>query len=223
VLMDGRWVMRDVVLAGRFDGILKHKQTGALYLLEFKTARTLKTVGYVYRQLQGTVYTWAAQQLYGDDVKGIVYRILRKTAPKPPKPLKSGGFSQAKSQVTSFRYFKFWLDMYANKFGLNPRQLYRENKKILTYLHSQDDAFFVERTLHKTPQLLWSAMSIVYKAAIQMIDPNVDIYPQPSWATCNYCPFQDICDLMELGMPSEAEALLAAEYAPRSYWEDDNE
>ena len=213
------YVSSKMQLAGRFDGLIKERSTGDVYLLEFKTARSIANIRWVMRGLQGTAYVYAAQQLH-PNVKGILYRVLRKKAPSMPKPLKSGGYSQSKSQDTSFRYFKRYLDMEARDTGRDPTELYRENEKVLRMLHAKPENFFLERRIKKAKPLIKSTIETIYRVGIQMTDPNTPIFANPGWSTCAGCPFQDPCDLLELGMDEEAKDVLAAEYAPRRYWDE---
>lgn len=217
-LKGGNWYSRRIQLSGRFDGLIRERATDNIYLLEFKTARTLSNTRWVMRGLQGTAYVYAAQQMH-ENVKGILYRVLRKKAPAMPKPLSRGGYSQAKNQDTSFRYFKYYLDMEAEDEERDPKELYHENEKILRILHGQPERFFLERKIAKSPELINSAMETIYRVGMQMIDSRTSIFANPGWSTCAGCPFQDPCDLVELGYNDQAEDVLAAEYAPRKYWE----
>jgi len=214
-----------IYLAGRLDGIVR-SPTGSLYPLEFKTARSLSNIHRIFVGLQGTIYTWAAKQLYGDEVIGIIYRILRKRIPQPPQPLQSGGFSQAKTQAkkTSFQYFKFRLQAHARLYGLNVRDLYRDNKKVLNLLHRRGmDEFFLEKVVYKPQATMDNAVAALYHVGKMMIDEATPIFATPPPWGCSYCPFRGPCALLEAGLPTEADAVLEAEYAPRHYWEDKNE
>lgn len=214
----GKWLSKRIQLAGRFDGLIRDRETGHIYLLEFKTTRSLSNCKWVMRGLQGTAYVYAAMQKYGDDVKGILYRFLRKKVPTTPKLLKRGGYSQAKSQDTSFRYFKQYLRREASGTGRDVNELYRENECILRHLHGQPEKFFVQYIIRKTDSILSSALDTIYNVGIQMVNPRVSIFANPGWSTCAGCPFQDPCDLVELGHHESAMGVLEAEYAPRRYW-----
>jgi hypothetical protein len=223
-IADGR-----MSFAGRLDGIIRRKSDGALYVLEFKTARSLSNTAWIYRGIQGTAYVWAARVLFGD-VRGIVYRVLRKAIPEPPatlsNPLPDGRpkFSQAKNQKTSFQFLKWWFERHANKTdGVDARQLFHENERLLRAFHARETAdgneYFEERLVHKTEAQMANVMRAVYYEGERMIDPRTAIYARGGWSNCNICPFQDPCGLMEAGHFGAAEAVLESEYAPRTYWE----
>jgi hypothetical protein len=209
--------------AGRFDGVVMDRETGKHYLLEFKTTRSMHNMKWTYRGIQGTAYIWAARQIVGEPIEGIMYRVLRKKLPAEPKPLVNGGFSQAKSQKTSFEYFKYCLDRMAAKDpDTEPTELYRENEKILRYLHGSGNEFFDQTILDRTPQQIESTMRLLYNIGRQMADRDVPIFPQPGFH-CSWCAFETPCTLREHG--GDYRGLLEVEYAKRSYWEelDDDE
>lgn len=213
-----------IQLSGRMDGLIQDKETGDIYVLEFKTARTLKNVSWTFRDLQGPAYMYAASWLYERDIKGIVYRMLRKREPDGLLPLKTGGFSQKQKQKTSFEFVLHILRDMSNGDEDTFKDLCRQNKKLIRELHGrrtpQGNDFFMEAILHKPRSVLDSAMVTVYHEGLQMVDPNTPIYANPSWLNCMNCSFRGPCDLMEMGLEAQALDLLDAEYAPRTYWED---
>lgn len=212
------WVSDKIQLVGRLDGLVKVRQTGMVKPLEFKTTKTLSNPAWMMRSMQSSAYVFAARTLFDAD-NSIVYRLLRKKGPAAPKPLKTGGYSQAKNQTTSFEHFRSKLDEEAERRGIEPVVLYRENRKILEHLRTQPENFFMERTLHKTEAAVSNAMRTIYFEGMRMVDPNTPIFGNPSWFHCNMCQFKDVCDLREHGMEESARELLAAEFAPRGYWE----
>jgi ATP-dependent helicase/DNAse subunit B len=90
----------DLVYCGRFDAFVQGTKSGRYFVIDYKTARSIKTMEGVYRGMQPTTYLWAARQVYGD-VDSMIYRALRKRIPDDPIPLKSGGWSKRKNQATT--------------------------------------------------------------------------------------------------------------------------
>ena len=84
-----------VFLAGRFDGIIRDRETGLLWLREFKTAGREPNPDWLELDDQLVTYCNAAQQIMGEPVAGIQYRFLMKKAPDKPPRLKNGGLSKA--------------------------------------------------------------------------------------------------------------------------------
>lgn len=223
-LHEGQLVSGKIKLAGRFDGIALDKETGKRWLLEFKTARTLKNIRWVFRGMQGAAYVYAARQLFGD-IEGMLYRVLRKRVPDNPKPLKKEHcFSQAKNQTTSFWFHRHMLKRYAEQEGVPVREVMNLNRGMLQLLHGKidddgvSDEFFLQKKIHKHDELVDGVMRAVYAHGMDMISKPM-IMPTPSYMGCMLCPFRDPCDLFNRGMDDEAWAVLDAEYAQRDYWE----
>ena len=66
------------LIAGRFDAPVS--RSGDLWVLDFKTTSYLSN-DWTSRDLQATVYTYAARQLFGKAVRGLLFRFLLKKAP----------------------------------------------------------------------------------------------------------------------------------------------
>lgn len=82
-------------MAGKFDGIIQRPD--GLWVLEFKTTGSKPgSTGWAGRALQNVSYAIAAQKLYGDEVRGVLYRFLRKKKPYTYEDmvLKRGGLTQ---------------------------------------------------------------------------------------------------------------------------------
>jgi hypothetical protein len=110
--------------AGRFDGLLEDTKTGARYLLEFKTAKSIRSratgrtssnIEGVLRGMQAAAYTWASGQIYPEAAQGVLYRFLHKKAPDMPKPLQRGGYSKAKTVKSSEAWYRYVLRKIANE------------------------------------------------------------------------------------------------------------
>lgn len=94
--LDGNGVL--VVYAGTFDGVIRHRVTGKVYLLEHKTAATV-TLGHLQMDDQaGSYWAVATQTLRADGVlgpkeriHGIIYNFLRKALPDD-RPRNADGY-----------------------------------------------------------------------------------------------------------------------------------
>jgi hypothetical protein len=221
--------------AGRLDGLVQNLRTGDLYVLEFKTTASLKRMSGVYRSLQATAYLWAAQQLYGHlgEIKGVIYRSLRKKIPANPQRLKSGKFSKRKNQSTTLEWARYYFQALAR---INPedpsgqklpkaqaQQRYQviteQANDLLAMLHTRDNDFFEQRVITRNELQIDNMLVVLRELGREMADPNTLTFPVAGYH-CSFCPFRAPCDLMNMGMGEECEALLEAEYAKRDYWED---
>jgi hypothetical protein len=207
----------DMTIAGRFDGIVRNKNTGEQLLLEFKTASNFGYAPYTMRSLQTGVYLWAAKQIYGE-VDGMLYRFMLKKIPDDPKWLESSTRpSKAKSPKQTAEWTRDYLRRWAEQVGLDVKAVLAEYADLLIALAEQPNAFFMERMIHRTPVQLEDIVKAVFEQGRLMADPDVPIFEHGGFH-CSYCSFADPCTLREHGM--DFEALLAAEYNTRDYWED---
>lgn len=71
-------VLEGLPLAGRLDGLIERDD--GLWVMEYKTT-SYQRVNWTRADLQATAYTIAAREMYGKDVRGVLFRFLRKKAP----------------------------------------------------------------------------------------------------------------------------------------------
>ena len=207
-------------LSGRFDGVVRDKATGKLYLLEFKTTANMRSTMWVTKYPQATAYTWAASQLFGQPLEGILYRFLVKAAPCDLRVLASGKYSQDKSQKTTYEWVLGQLRQVASAYA-NPAeklsQLMLENHEILNYLSMVDEnPFFMEIKVNRTPEQIQEFMYGLYSDAQLMADPNLPCYSM-SGIHCGYCPFKDACGKKDMG--GDYQFLLDTLFTNREFWE----
>jgi len=105
-----RWPWYQV---GRIDGLLRHKKTGSLWILEHKTSKSPKTYfDSLSIDPQTTGYIWMLRSmcrrgLFGEDLKnhpnpvaGYMYDVVSSGKQYAPTELKNGKLSTAKSRNT---------------------------------------------------------------------------------------------------------------------------
>ncbi len=196
----------DFVYAGRFDGLVQSKRSGKYYLLEFKTARSIKTQDFssVMRGMQAAAYVWAARQLY-KDVEGIVYRALRKREPDEPIALKRGGWSLKAKQNSSAEWVTQWP-------GTD------ELQRLLRREALDGHNFFLQRIIHRNDVQTGNALMALQEMGKQMANPDTVIFAWSGYH-CNWCDFKQPCGLMNAGR--DPRVSLDARYAPRGFWENE--
>lgn len=219
---------------GRFDGLVKDRLTDRIYILEFKTAKSVSSswLSGVFRSMQGAAYTWAARQIFGDDVVGVLYRVMRKKVPDSPRKLKNGYFSSAQSQQLTPHWLEACLDAMADsefdtaedpppwsqiRKGLDDRAA-----ALRSMLLAKDNEFQLQKVMVKTSIQIEETMRAVKTIGSEMADPHTPCPPMAGYH-CGWCKFQSPCDLLVHGESKAARAVLEAEYAPRTYWEQETE
>lgn len=211
---------RDLAYAGRIDGLVRERNTGNIYIVEFKTTRSLSYMGNVFRGLQATAYLWAAQQLYGEKVTGILYRVLVKRIPDSPVPLQRGGFSKNKRIKSTPEWYSHCLKKLARDVEGDYHTLAKEYHQLaaptLTLLKSRENGFFLQVKLQRSQRQIDSTLEVLRELGKDMANPRIRIFRRSGFH-CGFCRFKDPCDLRILG--HDYQAVIDAEYAPRSYWE----
>ncbi len=203
--------------AGRLDGVVRNLYDDRYYVLEFKTTKSLSRMSGTFRGMQPTAYIWAATNIYSTKMTGVLYRILRKRVPDDPTPLKTAGrFSKAKSQKTTWEWFRYYIKAWAKAHGVEPEDVLSANVAVKNMLLEKDNEFFKEQVITRNQgQIIECIRALAYEGA-QMANPETPVYPL-SGIHCGWCSFKEPCDLMSAGLPYQA--LLDAEYASRDYWE----
>lgn len=213
----GGRVSKRMYLAGRFDGVVRHKRDNQLYLWEIKTTRSVtERLKMLPHEEQANAYANAAQELLGEPIAGIIYTIIRKKVPESPAELKKGGLSRDKSiDTTAERYL-------AAVRAHHGEQATREFIKtqygeILQQLLDQPNKFFARVVIRRTQAELRRANDDLRAVATDMINRPY-IYPHGG-PHCTWCNFREPCIAMNNGDFDTAKALLVANYQRNTYHE----
>ena len=109
----------------RFDALVTD-QDNDIWVLDFKSSSRFRT-GWVNRDLQAIIYTAVARKVYGERVKGMVFRFIMKSKPKTWEQLilKSGKVTQAKASLSRTTYWDLKeaivVAVIASELGVLPR------------------------------------------------------------------------------------------------------
>jgi hypothetical protein len=186
---------------------------GDLWVYEYKTAKRAEHLHYE-TDPQVTVYQWAAQQVYGRPIAGIVYLQFVKNMPKIPAPLSSTGkVSTASNLVTSVPLYRRGL---INMYG-DVASAPEPNKKFLNELMTKEDEKgdrFIQREYitRNQHQLAAESEKIVLELE-DMLNPELCLYPNPTRECARYCSFMSPCVAMDAG--ADWEGMLEGRYAER--------
>lgn len=210
------FLARRMRLAGRFDGVVRHKKDDKLYLWEIKTT---KSIDNRLRQLdleeQADAYALAAQEILGEPIAGIVYTLIRKALPATPQVLKNGMLSQNKQIDTTFEYY---LSAIRAIHGHNATREFINVQygDFLQHLLDNGNPFFARVMIRRSPEQLRTARDELYATAQEMINPAVPIY-KTAGIPCNWCIFREPCIAKQQGEIAYSEQLLRENYMPNTY------
>lgn len=201
-----------VSLGGRFDGIVRRRDDGTLWLFETKTSRSIlelqKTLAF---DEQAGGYIYAAQQLMGEQVYGVVYNIMRKKAPTPPRELVDGTLSKNKNIDTTLTYY--WHAVQQHHPDSSREDLILQYGEILQHLRDKGNQFFSRTIIRRTPAEIDELVSNLHTVALEMTRDSTPMYPSPSWTNCTFCRFQAPCLAYNSG--ADYDSILASEFRER--------
>ncbi|KKM73035.1 hypothetical protein LCGC14_1414490 [marine sediment metagenome] len=170
------------IFAGKIDGIVK--LDGELWLLEHKTAASIdnKYITSLDLDDQVNTYLWAAREL-GYDIKGVIYNVLAKWAPKPPKLLKNGKLSTDKRQKTTHDLFFAAI----TKHNLLPV----DYTDMLIHLEAQEDTTFYREKVYRNDAEFDRIGRELYAVSRDMAKPQM--FRNPGACRLQGCSFRSIC------------------------------
>ena len=202
-----------VFLGGRFDGIVRRRDDGSLWLFESKTTRSImelqKTLAF---DEQAGGYIYAAQILLGEQVHGVIYNIMRKKVPTWPRALNNGTLSQNKSIDSTMDYY--WTAVREHHPDMGKEELQKMYGDILQHLFDKGNTFFSRTVIRRTPLEIAELSRNLRVTSLEMVRPTTVLYPAPSWTNCTFCRFTAPCLAMNAG--SDYGMVLEHEYRKRT-------
>lgn len=211
---------RSLYLAGRFDGIVRHKPTNKIYIWEIKTTRSIaERKRSLWNEEQTTAYLWAASQLFGAPIAGVVYTLLRSKLPNPPDVLKTGMLSKRSSEMTPEYYLAAIRKHHNNPSDSFIREHYSD---ILQALINVDNPFFERLIVNRSTQALAMFQRELTQLAREMTDNRTYTYPTPGYH-CGYCAFRAPCMQIAEGNVDGAVEILKTQYTPNTRWGQSND
>lgn len=195
-----------IVYKGRID-LLLQDDWGEYWIWDHKTTSRVKdTMGFLEMDEQLGSYNWAAQQMLGIKIAGNVYAELFKGYPLPPQRMKvqrlGRNYSTNKQYPTSYDLAKETLE----KAG-EDMTLYEDYLQFL----KEEGIPYVRRTpVHRNQHELTEIGQRIKDEVIEMLDPNLKMYPHPTPFACDHCPFRMPCVATNDG--SDVEWILQTNY-----------
>ena len=210
------FIARGYRLAGKFDGVVRHKKDDQLYLWEVKTTKSItQRLKQLDLEEQADAYAIAAQEILGEPIAGIIYTLIRKAVPEMPQELKRGGLSQNKQIDTTFEHYLAAIRAYH---GHNATRDFIQSTygDFLQHLLDNGNPFFERVMIRRSQEQLKNSRNELYAVAREMTNPAIPIYHfgQPA---CNWCIFREPCIAIQQGQREYAEKLLSTSYTQNTY------
>lgn len=208
--LDSEWLLARgfdrAIYTGTIDRVVVD-EFGRIWLVDYKTAKIIQT-GHLETDGQISAYCWAASKLYNLPIAGFIYQQHRKIVPHPPVFLKSAKmFSVAKNQSTTHTLYRTAL---VNLYG-SVQDAPDVNVQFLNLLTAEETdradkiirRDYVERNLHQ----IEAEDQKIQMEAYEMLNPDLQIYPNPT-RDCSWdCDFKGACLNMDDGSDWEYELI----------------
>lgn len=216
--------------AGKIDGLVRRNDNGDVYIIEWKTAKSIpQRARTLPNDEQATAYLNAMRHVFGTEVKGLIYTIMSKRVPPFPKVLNSGFLTKDTKDQSIDSYIAAIRKHHAGKIA----ELYREaaddadfkrveNEFIaanygptIMQLHGSTDSkniFFERHVVTRTDRALQKGGIDLWDAATEMTRRTLPIYATSNFH-CSYCMFYDPCMLEQNS--GNAELLLNENFVSR--------
>lgn len=171
---------------------------GGLWIVEYKTAKQFQT-SHFGLDPQVSTYVWGADTIYNQPIEGVIYQQHRKALAHPPKKLKNGSISVAANQATTYKlYRQSLLDAYGAV-----QAAPEANIKYLNTLIREEtvdaDAFIRRDKLFRNTTTSANVARYVLSEVLDMLDPDLLLYPNPTRECSRMCSFTTLCHNMEDG------------------------
>lgn len=205
-----------VLLAGRFDGLVRRKDDGSVWLLETKTTRSIKEfVVAVGNAEQAAAYITAAQKQLGVQVEGVLYNLMKKRVPAAPDVRLDGQLSQdMKFDGTPEYYIQCVKNHHTD---WTPAQMNAVYAPFISKLRTRPSDWFARMPVRRTQHELKQFSADLWTVALEMTRKTTPIYPSPSQMNCTWCQFRDVCLAYNRG--EDIEPIFEHEFRPKREWD----
>jgi len=179
-----------------------------VYVIDYKTARQVDT-NKLSNDPQVSAYFWGAAEFYGDRLGGVVWQQHLKSFPEDPEWLHSSQrFSMNRQQCRST--YPLYRKALKEKYGRIPAQYV----EFLDWLAEQQgdwgDRFVRRDIIRRNPHARRAEEQKILDEVLDMLDPGLPLYPNPTRDCTWDCPFKDPCIAMDDG--SDMDFLLKTSY-----------
>ena len=205
---DGRWYVPPLYV-GRLDGLVED-ENGHVRIIDHKFMAQLVDPVILQLDTQTARYVWAANVAIqngwwpeipkGTVVRGALYNVVKKKAPKIPALTGGGSTSRSKSVDTTYEIFRATL----LERGEDPRNF----AEVLSYLRDEKgNRFFQLLPVHRSQReldLVGDKLTYEYEDMARVASYTRDaghpmLYPSPNRDCVWSCPYNTICNIANAG------------------------
>lgn len=216
----GRWKGNPVTFSGRVD-LIVHDMQGGYWIWDWKSAASIQSDLEIYLELDDQVvgYAWAFRRGMGLNIRGFLYHEQRKAFPVPPtenKVVRLGRkFSVNAQQATDYDTYKEHVAEYDKE--AYEAGLYDDFLAFLQWQEDNGKGFYRRFKIYKSDYELDQWEKNLIAETLDMIGPDVRIYPAPGRFGCSGCAYKEPCLSMNSGQDYEYTLRTLFEIKPPYY------
>jgi hypothetical protein len=220
---DNHWKGLPVTFGGRIDCLMEDEY-GRWWITDWKTTARLSGQEegdapdeFIQLDDQITGYCWALWSL-GIPIAGFIHHEIKKAFPVEPEPNKqrrlNAWYSVNRQQNTSY-------DLYLETVREGDPSGYASGAydEFLDWLKREGPRFYSRKQVSRSTAELANAGRNIYLEAMEMIRPDLPIYPSPGRFGCTFCAYRQPCIGTNRDEDVEYMFLSNFEYRERRYWE----
>lgn len=163
------------------------------------------------------VYLWAASFIYKKPVVGFIYTQFLKKGVEEPRILQNGTISTAQDQATNYMLYRSKLiELYGEDKPWPDKNIQMLNV-LASFEGEESDKFIRRDRVPRTKEAQRSEADKIIAEVTDMLDPELKIYPSPSYMCPVMCSFIEPCLQMDRG--ENYRATLEHDFHHRDYTE----
>jgi len=170
---------------------------GQIWVQDWKFYKSISDMPHLDFDPQMGAYIWLGNAVYQQPIEGAILQQFRKDLPNQPRILKNGTISAAQNQKTTHSLYRDALiKMYGNVNKAPPANITLLDEMAAQEGHDRDDFIRRDRT-RRTQNQQESEGTKILMEVMDMINPDIAMYPNPT-RDCSWdCQLQDVCLMMD--------------------------
>lgn len=169
---------------------------GEYWITDYKFYKSFSTSLLEFDQ-QMSAYIWGAQTVFDKPIAGAILHEFKKDVPNEPRILSNGKLSHADRQGTTHRLYRdAIIQMYGDVDKAPRPNILRLNTLAAKETEDRDD--FIRRSYTRRTEMHQQAEGTkILMEAVDMCNPDLPLYPNPT-RDCSWdCGLQDVCLMVD--------------------------